>query len=325
MVRKTVGWDDKAHPIYSIIGYYSSRAEALNALSEYNRDPYDIDLSKSTFKDLYELWSKDAYKAMKPSLKGCYSAAYKHCSTLYDKEYKTLRKAHMQSCIDSCGKGYSTRTNIKLLFLQLDKYAYDHDIISKCYSSNVDIGDREKSDKHKVWSDNEVLKLWEIADKPFVEDTLFLLYTGCRVSEMLKMKCADVHLDEGYMVGGVKTSYGINRIIPIHSKIMKIVKKRFSDNTYLFTYRKDQESHTFAQWYSVKWKAAMTEYGFDHLTHDCRHTVQSKLDSAGANKVAVDRILGHSSSSIGEKVYTHKTVKELQEAIEKIVYVSTSS
>lgn len=64
---------------------------------------------------------------------------------------------------------------------------------------------------------------------------------------------------------------------------------------------------------------------FNHLTHDCRHTVISKLDSAGANKVAVDRIVGHSSKSVGEQVYTHKTVKELQEAIEKIVYVSARS
>lgn len=325
VVRKTVGWDDRAYPIYDVIGYYATRAEALNALSEYNRDPYDIKLSKSTFKEIYDLWSKDAYKSMKHSLKGCYSAAYKHCSTLYDKEYKSLRKAHMQACIDSCGKGYSTRTNIKLLFMQLDKYAYDHDIISKCYSSNVSIGEKEVSSKHKVWTDDEVIKLWQMQDKPFVEDTLVMLYTGCRVSEMLRMKCADVHLEEGYMVGGVKTSYGINRIIPIHSKIREIIKSHLSDNVYLFQYKPNQETHSFSQLYGTWWKTAMKEYGFDHLTHDCRHTAQSKLDSAGANKVAIDRILGHSSSTIGEKVYTHKTVKELQEAIETIVYVSPQS
>ena len=66
----------------------------------------------------------------------------------------------------------------------------------------------------------------------------------------------------------------------------------------------------------------MKEYGFNHLTHDCRHTFISKLDTAGANKVAIDRIVGHSSKTIGEKVYTHKTVKDLHEAIQKLSYGS---
>ena len=69
----------------------------------------------------------------------------------------------------------------------------------------------------------------------------------------------------------------------------------------------------------------MKAIGFNYLTHDCRHTVCSKLDSAGANKVAVDRIIGHSSKSIGEKIYTHKTVDELHEAMNLLSYGAVQS
>jgi len=320
VVRKTVGYDDRAYPIYSVLGYYETRKDAMIALADFNRDPYNIDLSKATFKELYDLWSADAYPSMKSSLKGCYSAAYKHCSSLYDKEYRTLRKGHMQACVDESGKGYSTRTNIKLLFMQLDRYAFDHDIIRKCYSSNVDIGEKKQSQKHKLWTDEEVVKLWSMRGQPYIDDTLFLLYTGCRVSEMLRMKNKNINFNEGYMIGGIKTSYGTNRTIPIHSKLVPIIKEHASEKEFLFYYQDNQDNDNFSKAYVVKWKAAMQEYGFDHLTHDCRHTVQSKLDSAGANKVAIDRILGHSSKTIGEKIYTHKTVAELKDAIEKLIY-----
>ena len=46
--RKTTGWTidkktQKAKQTYITIGYYPSRQQALQALSEYNANPYDID------------------------------------------------------------------------------------------------------------------------------------------------------------------------------------------------------------------------------------------------------------------------------------------
>ena len=324
-VRKTIGWDDRAYPIYAIIGYYETRKDALLALSEYNRDPYDIDASKSTFQEVYDLWSKDALPKAKTSLQRSYKAAYLHCAPIYGKQYKSLRKDHMQACIDNCGKGYSTRANIKLLLQQLDKYAFDHDIVSKCYSSLLDIGEKDVSDKHTVFTDDEVLALWKIREKPFVDETLFMLYTGCRISEVFQIECQNVHLNEQYMIGGIKTSYGKDRTIPIHSKLIPIIQDHLSDNKYVFHYKDNQNIESFLATYRLKWTKEIKEYGFNHLSHDCRHTFISKLDSAGVNKVALDRIVGHSSKTLGEKVYTHKTLQELQETIEKLVYGSVKT
>ena len=62
----------------------------------------------------------------------------------------------------------------------------------------------------------------------------------------------------------------------------------------------------------------MEQLGFDHCPHECRHTLRSRLDSAGANKKCIDLILGHKSKDVGERVYTHKTIEELKQAIELI-------
>lgn len=59
----------------------------------------------------------------------------------------------------------------------------------------------------------------------------------------------------------------------------------------------------------------MTDTG---TPHECRHTFRSRLDSAGANKVCIDRIMGHKSKGTGERVYTHKNIEELKMNIELI-------
>jgi integrase len=296
----------------------------MNALAEYNLDPYDIDLSKVTFKKLYELWSKENYPKMKSSSIRTYSAAYKHSAPLYDLQYTSIRKLHFQRCIDECVRGAATKANMKLLYIQLDKFAYDQDIIKKGYSKNLNTGEMEQSTKHKLVTDAEVQALWKLQGQPYVDDTLFMLYTGCRVSEMLQMRCRDIDLNNNTMTGGVKTRYGKNRLIPIHPEILQLVQQHISDNEYLFDYQrntklKDPEG-AFSSLYLNHWKDAMDEYGFQHLTHDCRHTFISKLDAAGANKVSIDRIVGHSSQSVGEKVYTHKTIKDLHDAVKLLSY-----
>ena len=54
----------------------------------------------------------------------------------------------------------------------------------------------------------------------------------------------------------------------------------------------------------------------EHTPHECHHAFRSRLDSAGANKRCIDLMMGHKSRDVGERVYTHKTLDELKQAIE---------
>ena len=68
--------------------------------------------------------------------------------------------------------------------------------------------------------------------------------------------------------------------------------------------------------YYGHWNKIMKSLNLKHTPHECRHTFRSKLDSAGANKRCIDLLMGHKSKDVGERVYTHKTLEELREAIE---------
>lgn len=48
------------------------------------------------------------------------------------------------------------------------------------------------------------------------------------------------------------------------------------------------------------------EFKGKHLPHDCRYTIASLMDNAGANKLCTKRIIGHTSPDLIDKVYTHK-------------------
>lgn len=64
----------------------------------------------------------------------------------------------------------------------------------------------------------------------------------------------------------------------------------------------------------------MNQLNMDHISHEARLTGRSELDRKGANKICIDRILGHKSQGIGEQKYTDKTIEELIETIELITY-----
>ena len=69
--------------------------------------------------------------------------------------------------------------------------------------------------------------------------------------------------------------------------------------------------------YCALWREVMHKIRADnHTTHDCRHTVATLLDNAGANETAKRRVLGHAGGDVTERVYTHKGLRQLRKCIE---------
>lgn len=320
MARKTVDFDDRAYPIYSVIGYYPTRKEAMLALAQYNAKPFDIQLSKSTFSELYEAWSKLEFPSMGKSLVSAHKAAYKHCKALYNKPYKTIRKYDMQACISNCGKSYATQTNIRNLLSQLDKFAFDNDVIDKCYSTNLTVSEKEVKLQRKIFTDAEVQTLWAHSGEPCVDETLFMLYTGMRVTEMLTLTCDRINLEERTIRYGIKTAAGKNRLIPIHDELFPIVEQHLTGECLFSDWSDVENERSRYSAFVREWDKTLSKLGMSHTTHECRHTFRSKLDSAEANKVCIDLIMGHKTGDIGERVYTHKTIEELKTAIAKLSY-----
>lgn len=298
------------------IGYTATKEEGMILLAQYNNDPWDIEADKITLQELFDLWEEKRAFKLGTSNRSSLKSAYKHCSKLGKVKYKQIKSYQMQDCIDSCGCGYSTQGAIKNLWGHLDRFALELDIISK-RCSDLLTSDPIPETTKEIFTDEEVSRLWENQNFPWVDSVLFFLYTGFRISEMIDLRTETVNLQEWTLTGGTKTAAGKNRLIPIHSKIQSIVQKRFeqSKSGYLFEYNGKKLNQTQ---YREFWAAIMEALKMDHTPHECRHTFRSRLDSAGANKVCIDRLMGHKSKGTGERVYTHKNIEELRLNIELI-------
>lgn len=315
MVKKTVGWNEKGHPIYEIIGYTETRDDGLQLLAEYNHDPWDIDKSKITFSELFEVWKRERMPKLGSSNQESLRAAYNHCSNLYNAPYKQIKAAQMQDCIDNCRRGYATQAAIKNLFNHLDKFAKEWDITSNRYSELLTCEPIPETTRER-FSVEEINTIWEHQNDPWMDSVLVFIYSGWRISELLNLKKSDIDLTAGTMTGGVKSKNGKNRIVPIHSLIRPFIERRMaSDGEYLFSYNKKQCSKT---WYYSMWKDIMKRYGIDKTPHECRHTFESLLDAAGANRKCIDLMMGHKSKDTGNRVYNHKTLQDLKNAIELV-------
>lgn len=116
------------------------------------------------------------------------------------------------------------------------------------------------------------------------------------------------------MKGGTKTKAGKDRVVPIHSKIRALVEARLAEGgPRLIGYNGRACSQTQ---YRVFWADIMKALEMNHTPHECRHTFETQLDSAGANRKCIDLLMGHVSKDTGNRVYNHKTLDELKAAVE---------
>ena len=330
VVKKTVGWHydeakDKMIQDQMTIGYAATRAEGLQMLADYNNNPFDLKASKVTFQEVYERWSKEKFPTISHSNVKGYEASYKVCESLYRKVFRDLKLVDLQTVVDTCGKNFPTLKKLKSLFNQLYEYAMKNDICSKDYSEFVDIvkykdKNPDKRD-HNKFTKEEIERLWTLAEDPYYQIVLMLIYNGCRISEFLDLKKEDVHLDEQYFdVIASKTENGLRKV-PIADKLLPFYKAWFEGSAceYLL-HTPDQKHFDYRNYFDSYFTPLMEQLGLDHTPHDTRHTCISLLTEADVNPTTIKKIVGHSGAmTLTERVYTHLDIQILVDAINKIL------
>ncbi|MEC5422356.1 tyrosine-type recombinase/integrase [Virgibacillus sp. C22-A2] len=323
-VRKTAGWGinektGKAKQLYENVGYYASRQEAMIALAEYNKNPYDLDAKKITFAEVFEKWSDENYKKMSESNIRGYNAAFKNTSGLHDIRFIDIKKIHMQEIVDNCNKSYATKHRIKVLFNQLYNFALENDITEKDYSKFVDVGRSQNKGTRQPFTMKEINTLWSNLNTLESADlALIMIYTGLRPGELLTIENKNIHLNDRYIIGGIKTDAGKDRIIPLNKKIVPLIEKRMDEKNKFLVVNKRNNKMAYNTFNDDRWASLIKKVKMTHKPHDCRHTFATMMDNAGANKVSIKKIMGHASSDITDKVYTHKNIEELLKAVDLI-------
>lgn len=311
------------HWKYKYLGYYESRPEALNALANYNQNPYDLDSTKTTFSEIYEKWSSEHYPKISDSNVRAYKASYRLCNPLDGKVFTSLRKIDLQAIVDASGKNYPTLQKLKVLLNQLYKYAMQNDLCGKDYSQYVDISQyRNKNDNaitRKPFSTVEIETLWQQKDNEWISIILMLIYCGCRISELLELRKENVNLQERWFdILAAKTKAGVRKV-PIAARTLPLFEYWYNknDSEYLLS-ALNTRSFTYKNYYDTYWTPIMRNLGMQHFPHDTRHTCVSLLSISGTDDKIIRRIVGHESHSVTDSVYTHFDFQKLLDAIDKI-------
>ncbi len=298
-----------------LIGYYHTKHEAEAALAAFLASPYCIHESAS-FAVIFSRWLKRKEATGKSqSTINAYNAAFKRCSRIADIPVKKLKLSDLlQVFEDNSDAGRSTVNNIKIVIDGVFETAERFEYINKNYARLITPEDmlytKPAEEKHHPFTLPEVRQVITAPRDIVTDCTTILLYTGFRVNELLTMSPDNVFLDDMYFKGGMKTSAGKDRIVPIHHEIQGLVTE------YL-----DKSSGRLFPVSSPKLANAMTER-WSHLPHDTRHTFISRLQTLHADRICIERLVGHSTSNVTEKVYTHKDLDELRECIEMLDYTA---
>lgn len=310
IVRKS---DSDGKPL--ILGYTTTRQEGLAMLASYNSNPWDVNLAKITLKELFELWKTTKASKLKSSNRACLCTAFNYCAVLYDLPYKQIKAYQMQKTIDECGKSYSTQSAIKNLWVHLDKLAVEMDITFSRYSKLL-TAEPVPPTSRLPFTKEEIDTLWEHQEEPWADTALILIYSGWRISELLALEPKDVDMEAGTMRGGTKTKAGKGRIVPIHPKIRGFIEARLNAEAPRLISKKGKPISTVT--YRKYWAILMDKLHMSHTPHECRHTFETLLDSAGGNRKCIDMLMGHASKDTGNRIYNHKTIEELRATIELI-------
>lgn len=321
IARKTVGWED-GKQIVKTIGTYKTKQEALQGLSDYNNDPYDLIVSKKTFAEIYEKWYNDTFDdtSNRNTVSG-YRAAFLNCESLHNMRFVDIRKYHLQEALDNCHKNYETVRRVRILFGKIYQYALYKEFTTKNYAENLKLNVKPEKQERKAFTSDEVELLWKnAANNPCVPIVLMLIYSGLRISELLNLKKEDVHLEEQYFdVRASKTDSGI-RVVPMADKVLPFwLDFNEKSKCEYAVCTPDGRQLNYDNFTKNYWKPLMQQLGLEHTIHETRHTCISLLVMADVNQTIIKKIVGHKSvMSLTENVYTHIEISELLNAINQI-------
>jgi integrase len=346
-VMVTVGKTSEGKPISKLLkpnAYFKTYNEAYEALVEYNKNPYDLNTSSITMTELYEKWSKEYLKTVATSNVRSIQSAWNYCSVLYEMRVADVRAKHLKKCIDGAsreGKGKiiqasaNTKSRIKSMFNLMFDYANENDLVEKNYARTFNVSDKilkeveEVKRGHISFTDKEMEILWKNVDKiPYVDVILIQCYSGWRPQELGLIELNRVDLNNWVFAGGMKTDAGMNRLVPIHSKIRPLIKKRYEEaininSKYLINCTDSQRKNDIKMTYdkyrhrfrSIRDKLNLNP---EHRAHDPRKQFITMAKRYNLDEYAIKYIAGHRISDITEKIYTDRTVQWLKDEMEKI-------
>lgn len=325
--------------------YFETYNDAYAALVEYNRHPYELK-EDITLEELYERWWKERKRdEMSKSSQDATKTHWKYLHPLHQIPVRELKSKDVKLCIQNAsyvndkGEKYIASENvqdyIKTTLSQILDLAVEYEMIERNVARTIKLTksskNNEKKTIHKSFSEKDMAYLWSKVDELDTEAAIIIqCYSGWRPDELCKIKIEDVDLENWIFYGGSKTSNGINRPVPIHSKIRKYVKKFYDEaiknnSDTLITVKdsrngsnKEKRIKLSYSTYKYRFSKLSSSLEIKHQPHDARLHFVTMAKKYKLDEYAIKYIVGHAISDLTENIYTDRDVSWLREEIEKI-------
>ncbi len=302
---------------YTYIGYYPTKKDALDALT-LHRTGHLTPKNIMTVKEVYDEWAGVAFSHVSSHTQRSYKQAWAVLSKLSHLPFAELRTKQWQELLDSSPLGYSAKMKMRTVISQLYSYAGQNDIVSQNYAKYLRLTRDEKKEKN-VFTDLEIKKMFDHIQVEGIDTILILIYTGFRITELLELTKFNVDLNAGIIRGGKKTEAGRNRLVPIHPKILPLIKKHLNRDGETLICREDGQAMTADKYRKKIYYPALQAVGIEERPpHTCRHTFGTLAAKAGIDSIIIQRMMGHSNYSFTADNYTHPQIEEYKNAISKI-------
>lgn len=312
---------------FRYLGYFSKSKDAHSYLARYNATgeaKEHVSLSSEpSFKAVYRQYIQFVQSLNKPPSEAtlrAYQTGFNLWADVHDIRFRSVTTKMLQDCLTKHGTmSKASVTRMITVLKKMYRYGIANQITDKDLSKYLfSEYSSEKKYAHTIYTDEEIDMLWKRSDYEGAAVMLVMIYLGVRCSEFLQLRTENIHLDERYLIGGMKTEAGRNRIIPIHQKIVPLMKRFYNpDNEWFFPSQVGKPMQ-YNHFRDNKWKAYNKELGLAHKTHDCRHTCATLLEKYNVPELHRKLILGHTVRDITLGVYTHVSTEDLINSIDLV-------
>ena len=267
---------------------------------------------------LHELWDiyirSREYDALSKSQAQKMGYAWKRWAALEFRGIGTLTVSDIESEIERNTQSYYPAHDMKVCLSHLYGIAIKREIVQYRKTEYADIPYDTPKAKRECWTEAEVDALWKDYNggHSFTGYILIMCYAGLRYGELATIPLENIDLDNGVMVWGIKSEAGIDREIPIHSRIAPIVRAFMAEKKQKLL-EMNEDNFYAAYWDAIR-RAGLRELP----PHTCRHYFFSRMTAAGVQGGIIAEVGGHASYLTTLKNYVRVPLADKKKAVENI-------
>lgn len=300
-----------------------TKREAVNALPTLLSRSASAERKHITLSELHRKFENTKkYDALSKSQKDKLRFAWNRLFPIQTRDICDLSVEDMQDTIDAAVKTYYPARDMKVMLSHLYELAKRFEYVTYNKTESLELPLLKKTQK-QIFTENDILKFWcdfygrtekgePVEPHIFTGYILIMIFAGLRYGEVSTILLDNIHLQERYMIGGIKSEAGIDRVIPLNRKIIPVLRVLIpKQQKKLLEMNEDN-------FYSTYWET-IDRLQVSHLTpHSCRHTYFTMMADKQVPPALIAEAGGHADFDTTYKNYVHTPIEKLVEAVDKI-------